>query len=92
MDEKKNFSPNAIDDDNLEGVSGGTSYANIDLSSTDFNSIDLSTLTKQEIYDLRKSWKAQYGKDRPSSGTDSGHLGSARDYCLPGNHRHYGKS
>lgn len=80
--DKKNFIPNAIEDDNLEGVSGGTAYADVDLSS----------MTREELSAFKRQMFAERGFDPEAAGRGRTQLGSGGQNQLPDKHRHSGKS
>lgn len=83
MDEKKNLTPNAIEDDNLEGVSGGTAYADVDLSS----------MTREELSAFKRRMFAERDFDPEAATRGEPRLGSGSQGQLrPDKHRHSGKS
>lgn len=83
MEEKKNPTPNAIEDDNLEGVSGGTGCADVDLSS----------MTREELSAFKRQMFAERGIDLDAAGRGGTRLGSGgQNQLRPDNHRHSGKS
>lgn len=80
MDEK-NLTFNALEDNNLEGVSGG---------------VDLSGMTREELSAFKRQAFAERGFDSEAAGRSEPRLGSGgQNKLLPntdGNHRHDGKS
>lgn len=81
--DKKNFTPNAIEDDNLEGVSGGTGYADVDLSS----------MTREELSAFKRKMFAERGFDPDAARRGEPRLGSGgQNQLRPNKHSHSGKS